>query len=241
LAPTVGLLTASAGAKFRTRPFTSSGERIVHGLVRAPCTTNRAGCDVAPGSDVACPAGCFIVPFGSLRVFVALVPDVFPGEVRVFADSPVPVSCVVPADVTALRIRAEVLTIGTSAGSPHAKEKAAAAAAALAAAPPRRADPLHDTIRSLQAPITPDADAAAAATHLNEDHQQLLLEATALAATRRQLESSQRGYDSAHGLTPPTAEPSRVAEVRIRGGALGRALGAGRPVYDTPVKNMCAA
>ena len=82
---------------------------------------------------------------------------------------------------------------------------------------------------------------AAAAVQLNEDREQLLHEATALAATRRQLESSQREYDSAHGLTPPAAEPNRVAEVRIRGGALGRALGAGRPVYDTPVKNMRVA
>ena len=190
LAPTVGPLAASAGVRFRTRPFTSSGERIVHGLVRAPCTANQAGCGATPGSDVACPAGCLIVPFGSLRVFVALVPDVFPGEVRVFADSPVPVSRVVPADIAALCVRAEVLTIGTSASSPHAKEKATAAAV-LAAAPPRRTDPLRDTIWSLQAPIMPDADVAAAATQLNEDHQHLLLEATELAATRRRLESSQ--------------------------------------------------
>ena len=92
LAPTVGLLAASAGVKFWTRPFTSSGERIVHGLVRAPRTADPAGSSAAPGADVACPAGCSIVPFGSLRVFVALVPDVFPGVVRVFTDSPVPVS-----------------------------------------------------------------------------------------------------------------------------------------------------
>ena len=150
---------------------------------------NPAGCSAAPGADVACPAGCFIVPFGALRVFVALVPDVFPGEVCVCTDSPVPVSRAVSDDVAALRVHAEVLTIGTSSGSPRAKEKAAAAAA-LAAAPPRRTDPLRDTIWSLQAPITPDANAAAAAVRLNEDRQHLLLEATTLAATRRRLESS---------------------------------------------------
>src|SRR3990170_5029017 len=58
---------------------------------------------------------------------------------------------------------------------------------------------------------------------------------------RRRLESVQREYDSVHGFTPAAAEPSWVAEVRIRGGAIGRALGAGRPVYDTPIKNMRAA
>ena len=92
LAPTVGTLAAPAGVKFRTRPFTSSGERIVHGLVRAPRTSKPAGCNAALGADVACPAGCFIVPFGVLRVLVALVPDVFPSEVCNCADSPVPVS-----------------------------------------------------------------------------------------------------------------------------------------------------
>ena len=76
---------------------------------------------------------------------------------------------------------------------------------------------------------------------LNEGRQHLLLEATELTATRCRLESSQREFDSAHGLTPPAAEPSRVAEVQIRGGALGRALGTGRPIYDTPIKNMRAA
>ena len=188
----MGLLAASAGVKFRTRPFTSSGERIVHGLVCAPRTANPAGCGAVSDANAACPAGCLVVPFGALRVFIALVPDVFPSEVRNCTDSPVPVSCAVSDDVAALCVRAEVLTIGTSSGSPHGKEKAAAAAA-----PPRRADPLREMIRSLQAPITPDADTAAAAAQLNEDRQHLLVEATELAATRRQLESAQREYDSA--------------------------------------------
>jgi hypothetical protein len=73
------------------------------------------------------------------------------------------------------------------------------------------------------------------------DRQHLLVEAMTLAATRRRLESAQCEYDSVHGFTPAAAEPSRVAEVRIRGGAIGRALGAGRPVYDTPIKNMRVA
>ena len=102
-----------------------------------------AGCSAVLGADVACPAGCFIVPFGALRVFVALVPDVFPSEVCNCTSSPVPVRCAVSDDVAALCVRAEVLTIGTSFGSPRTKEKAAAAATAMTAAPPRRADPLH--------------------------------------------------------------------------------------------------
>ena len=40
---------------------------------------------------------------------------------------------------------------------------------------------------------------------------------------------------------PDALEPSRVADVRARGGAIGRAFGAIPPVYETPVKNMRAA
>ena len=62
-----------------------------------------------------------------------------------------------------------------------------------------------------------------------------------LAATKRRLEATQMEHDAAHGLTPAAAEPSRVADVRARGGAIGRALGAVPTVYETPAKNMRAA
>jgi hypothetical protein len=162
LAPTVGLLAASAGVKFWTRPFTTSGERIAHGLVRAPHAANPAGCDAASGTDVAHPMGCSIFPFGALRVFVALIPDEYPSKVHDFTDSAVPIGRVVSGDVANLCTRAEVLTIGASFGSSHSKDKAAAAAAAVAAPQARRVDPLRETIRTLQAPITPDADSVAA-------------------------------------------------------------------------------
>ena len=62
-----------------------------------------------------------------------------------------------------------------------------------------------------------------------------------LAASRRRLEAAQMEHDDAHGVTPAAAEPSRVADARTRGGAIGRAFGAVRTVYETPVKNMHAA
>lgn len=43
-----------------------------------------------------------------------------------------------------------------------------------------------------------------------------------------------------YGFTPAMAEPSRVTEVRARGGAISHALGVVQPVYDTLVKNMRA-
>ena len=46
-------------------------------------------------------------------------------------------------------------------------------------------------------------------------------------------------HDAAHGFAPAAAEPSRV-DTRAQGGAIGRAFGAVRTVYETPVKNMCA-
>ena len=48
-------------------------------------------------------------------------------------------------------------------------------------------------------------------------------------------------HDAAHGFTPAAAEPSRAADTRARGGAIGRGFGAVWTVYETPVKNMRAA
>ena len=62
-----------------------------------------------------------------------------------------------------------------------------------------------------------------------------------LAATQRRLDAAQLERDAAYGFTPAAAGPSWVADVRARGGAIGRALGAVPTVYETPAKNMRAA
>ena len=62
-----------------------------------------------------------------------------------------------------------------------------------------------------------------------------------LATTQRFLDAAQLECNAAYGFTPAAAEPSRDADVRARGGAIGRALGAVPTVYETPVKNMPAA
>ena len=62
-----------------------------------------------------------------------------------------------------------------------------------------------------------------------------------LAATRRCLEATQMEHAAAHGFTPAAVEPSWAADTRARGGAISRAFGAVRTVYETPIKNMHAA
>ena len=62
-----------------------------------------------------------------------------------------------------------------------------------------------------------------------------------LAATQHRLDAAQLERNAAYGFTPAAAEPSQVADVRTCGGAIGRALGAVRTVYETLVKNMRAA
>lgn len=103
------VLTASAGVKFRTRPFTSSGERIMHGVIPAS------------GAGTAGPVAGSIIPFRAFHVSVALVPDIFPSKVYDVTDSPVPVGCAVSSDVADLCTRVEVLVTGSSATSSHAK------------------------------------------------------------------------------------------------------------------------
>ena len=83
----------------------------------------------------------------------------------------------------------------------------------------------------------------------------MLEQAQVVAAKKRDLERSIREYESAHGLTPASKQPSRLCDVRNRGKNLnteiardGRPLGAASassysvlPVYDSPAKNLRAA
>ena len=55
-----------------------------------------------------------------------------------------------------------------------------------------------------------------------------------LAATKRRLDAAQLEHNTAYGFAPDAAQPSRVADVRTRGGAIGRAFGAVRTVYERP-------
>ena len=96
-------------------------------------------------------------------------------------------------------------------------------------------------MQSLRVPIGTDIDAsnvAEARTRLEEDRQRLLDLTKTLAATQRRLDSAQLERNAAYGFTPTVAEPSRVADVRARGGAIGRAFGTIPRVYETLVKNM---
>src|SRR3954464_1594135 len=117
LAPTVGQAGASTGVLIRTGPSSSSCVRFASGLVLRSgawdyvvdnASRFRAGGPLPSG---------VIIPFGGHRVFVAVIPGVFPREVRVFSEltDPLPVgSEVVGAEGTTPRIRAEVMMAGAS-------------------------------------------------------------------------------------------------------------------------------
>ena len=85
----------------------------------------------------------------------------------------------------------------------------------------------------------------------------MLEEARKVAEQRRELDRSTREYQSAHGLSPTSKQPSKIGLVRNRGKNLndeiardGRAKSiatasasalSDRPVYDSPAKNLRAA
>ena len=96
-------------------------------------------------------------------------------------------------------------------------------------------------LQNLSIPITTDVDATQARAQPDEEHIRLLVEATMLATTQRRLEFTRRVCDATYGFTPAAAEPNRVARGVDPGGAIGRTLGVGQPVYDTRIKNMRAA
>ena len=130
---------------------------------------------------------------------------------------------------------------GTSSSSIKARRDAEAAAATARTEP---SDLLCTAMQSLRIPIGTNVDAtnvAEARTQLEDRRQQMLDLSETLAATQRRLDAAQLERDAAYGFTPAAADPSRVVDVRARGGAIGRAFGAVWTVYKTPVKNMRAA
>ena len=164
-----------------------------------------------------------------------------PKEVLDFSDSPLFLGGGVPSGAMDLCVEVFVTDIDASSSSSAARKAAEAKAAADRAGSP---NPLCSTIQSLRIPIGTDIDASNIAevrTRLNDDRQRLLDLTEMLAATERRLDPSELKRNTAYGFTPAAPEPSRVADVRARGGAIGRAFGALPPIYETPAKNMRAA
>jgi hypothetical protein len=104
--------------------------------------------------------------------------------------------------------------------------------------------------------VIPSAELALTQAQLEEQHQQILLEATEITRAKQEFDISLREYNMAHGLTPVANMPSRLGDVRNRGRNLNaeinrdgrsrsgrsiRAMSAERPVYSSPVKNLRAA
>jgi hypothetical protein len=177
-----------------------------------------------------------------LRIPDASVSDEYPSGVLDVSDSPVPLGDDSSVGAADLCVRVEVFATGSGSTSSSTANRAAIAKAAAERA--TTSDPLRTAIRNLSIPITADADGtdtAQARAQLDEERKRLRDEAETLAAMQRRLESVQRERDAVYGFTPAAAEPSRIDEVQTRGAAIGRALGAAPPVYDTPVKNMRAA
>ena len=98
-------------------------------------------------------------------------------------------------------------------------------------------DPLNAALQDLATPIPEDADAET----LEARHLQLVEGAKKLASMRCLSEAYQREMDRAVGRTPAPAGPSRLGTVQQRGVAIADLFGANRPVYATPVENICAA
>ena len=216
----MGQLEELAGSMLQTRPFSYSDE------------------SVTLADNV---VDAFAASFAALRISDAFVADEYPSEVLSYSDSPLSLGGGVSAG--AMDIHVEVFVTGDGASSSSSKTRKAAEARA-AADRIESSDPLRAVMQSLRIPIGTDVDAtnvAEARTQLEERRQQMLDLSETLAATQRRLDAAQLERDAAYGFTPAAAEPSRVADVRARGGAIGRALGAVPTVYETPAKNMRAA
>ncbi|KAE8801050.1 DNA mismatch repair protein Mlh1 [Hordeum vulgare] len=77
----MGPVATSAKVTFRAGPFTPSGKHVAHGLVMCYGTLDCVNDNAHRLEDADFPVGGSIAPFGSHRVYVAVVPDEYPAEV----------------------------------------------------------------------------------------------------------------------------------------------------------------
>jgi len=257
LAPTVGPSAASAGALFRTGPYTSSGERVASGLVlrfgSLDIITDNAACFADSFVD-----GGSIIDFGSFSVYIAVVPG-YPREVLVFPDAPsADAGCASssPDPCRSMGVFAtgdRVVSGSGSQGDGHSRRPVLERPIAGSGVASRQvvAEALDTVLQDLRTPINPSVNPATAAAELDAARQRILYEAETVAASQRRLEASLREFNHVHGGTPAAAGPSRLGQVQRRGGDLGNEMlrdgqaglrpAAAMPVYSTPAKNMRAA
>lgn len=159
--------------------------------------------------------------FAALRIFDAPTADEYPSEVLNYSDSPLSLGGGISAG--AMDVHVEVFITGDGASSSSRKTRKAAEARWAAVERTEPSDPLRTMMQSLCVPIGTDVDAtniAEARAQLEERRQPMLDLSEMLAATQRRLDSAQLERNAAYGFTPAAAEPSRVADVRVRGGAI---------------------
>ena len=81
-APTVGQSEALSGVLIRTGPISSPGARVATGLILRVGALDLLVDNASRFADGALPPRGVILPFGSHRVFIASVADMYPQEVR---------------------------------------------------------------------------------------------------------------------------------------------------------------
>src|SRR4051812_19452231 len=248
LAPTVGQAGVSTGVLIRTGSSSSSRIRFASGLVLRNIAWDYVidnASRFSAGGPL--PSGV-VIPFGSHRVFVAALPEVFPREVRVFSEltDPLPVGPeVVGAEGTTPHIRAEVMMAGASSHHSSASASRAARAVAGQAGPSNPPD-------VLRTPVELNSDPATALAKLEKTRVALAEQRDRMEADKRRLEATVREYNAAHNVRQRTIPPPVMEELRVVGREVGRELGGDQqPVastvlappiaYSTPVKNLRAA
>lgn len=111
-------------------------------------------------------SGDFVIPYGDLRVFVALIPDKYPRDVLTFSDPPPSDGGRLTDDIADLCAYIEVLTTTSSQASGCSKGATAAASAVAAGA--GQSNPLRDVVQNLRTPIALGAYPAVATVELEE-------------------------------------------------------------------------
>ncbi|KAK1692123.1 hypothetical protein QYE76_008820 [Lolium multiflorum] len=257
LAPIVGPSASPVGVSFRTGLTTATGERVASGLIwrfgSLDCVSDNAGCF----ADRPFPAGGSIISFGGHDVYVATVaPPRYPRQVLRCASPPPGAGA--SNNFTGPCVTQEVMATGdentnrtTRVRGPHLERNADGGASASGPKAPPPPSRLEEARAKLRTPLTAGADPTTLEADLEAHRQFLPKQVEEVAAVKRQLEITRREFDRAHGLTPAGNNPSRVGQIRHRGGGLGAEIdrdGADSPapsmelpVYNTPEKNLRAA
>ncbi|KAI4988647.1 hypothetical protein ZWY2020_035887 [Hordeum vulgare] len=100
---------------------------------------------------------------------------------------------------------------------------------------------VEDALTGLKTPIAASTNPNDARASLEEAWRKIFEEGITIASAKRQMEATEREYNTAYGLTLVSEAPSRLGSVRGHGRVIAEIPSDKKPIYEIPTTNLRAA